>query len=264
MYIGTQIANLYASASLQAENISQALYGEPIRLIQQHAHWSKIQLLNDAYIGFIQNHHIVDDQRRNTHRIVQRTTPVFTAPDIKSPTTQILLLGSELPLTASEHKPFFTNGEGQYIWREHTSSLSTTHAGTLVETAERAFLGAPYLWGGRSPLGLDCSSMVQLAALLHGWSLPRDTRDQIQFFEHAQLDSSKSEPFTVQSIEYVNRQTNDLVYWPGHVAILLNNDWVLHATAHSLQCCKETLQAVEQRAGTPHSLWRLQTTVNGA
>jgi len=87
--------------------------------------------------------------------------------------------------------------------------------------------------------------------MLHGWVLPRDTHDQVAHFQQSESVATR--------IEYAQRQRNDLLYWPGHVAIQFDSNNVLHATAHSLSCCVEPLAAVELRAGKPNSLWRLST-----
>jgi len=106
--------------------------------------------------------------------------------------------------------------------------------------------------------------------MLHGWQLPRDTKDQVSFFSNQitkQLAGSENSQLmhpVASTINYEQRQADDLVYWPGHVGILLDKQTLLHATAHSLQVCKEPLQSVEQRAGHPESIWRLPSRVEKA
>jgi len=105
-------------------------------------------------------------------------------------------------------------------------------------------LNAPYLWGGRSTDGCDCSGLVQLLAAAKGFKVPRDSGDQ----ERALLND----------VDFDKRASENLVYWPGHVGILQTPDLLLHATAHSLRCCVEPLQDVIRRAGEPSSVKRLR------
>lgn len=251
MRICSQTANLYSTASLGAENSSQGLYGERVSVLEQYKQFSKVSLENDGYSGYIENSHLLETSQTNTHRIVHRSTPLFTAPDIKSPIREMLLLGSELALAECHHEQYLQAAENEFIWKAHAQPLQQTLNGNLVDTAQKFFLQSPYIWGGRSTLGLDCSALVQLCAMLHGWQLPRDTKDQVPFFQDANNT-------TALNIDYSNIQVNDLLYWPGHVAIACNDTTVTHATAHSLSCCIEDLSAVEKRAGKPASVWRLQ------
>jgi len=261
MRIGSQIANIHSSASTTSETTSQALLGERVKVLTVEEQWSHIELQTDNYSGFVENRHLIDDTTSSTHRVINKLTPLFELPDIKSPVKQLAPLASELGLHECGHDQFLCTIEQRYIWKQHTRAIDDTSDGQLVDTAQSLFLGSPYLWGGRSPLGLDCSALVQLSALLHGWQLPRDSSDQLALFRSSN-GSANSDQFNnisskVRSVEYAHRQTNDLVYWPGHVAIVLDQETIVHATAHSLQCCIEPLSHVEARAGAPESLWRL-------
>jgi len=261
MRICSQTANIHAAPSTESETTSQALFGERVKVLKVDGRWSQIELLTDGYTGFIENAHLVDDPVSSTHRVINKLTPLFDNPDIKSPVKQLAPLGSELSLHQSDNDQFLQTNHGHYVWMQHTQAINSQAGGQLIDTAQSLFLGSPYLWGGRSPLGLDCSALVQLTAMLHGWYLPRDTSDQVTWFRSSNRKTKKAQDNvpagSAQQIEYAQRQTDDLVYWPGHVAIVLDNDSVLHATAHSLQCCIETLSQVEARAGKPDSIWRL-------
>ncbi len=248
MRIGTQTANIHASAALESETTSQALFGERVKVIQADQHWSYIELLTDGYTGHMQNQFLQHNSTESTHRVIARSTLLFSQPDIKSRVHHHLSFASELSLQHLEDSKFAQTHDGYFIWKAHTSALESTLPGHLIDTAQSMFLGAPYLWGGRSPTGIDCSGVVQLSAMVHGWSLPRDTKDQLAYFYSGE---------GATKIEYADKRLNDLIYWPGHVAIVLNPTTVVHATAHSLECCRESLAAVEARAGMPESIWRL-------
>lgn len=261
MRIGTQTANIHASANTNSETTSQALLGEHVKVLKVENLWSHIELQTDGYKGFVENHFLVDDSANSTHRVINKFTPLFDKPDIKSPVKKMAPLASELTLQACDNDQFLRTNEQYYVWKYHTRAMGGTSDGQMVDTAQSLFLGSPYLWGGRSPLGLDCSALVQLTALLHGWRLPRDSSDQVALFRtYTQTTNNGQAEFqsgTLHQIEYTQRRIDDLVFWPGHVAIVRDKDTVVHATAHSLQCCSEPLGKVEARAGMPESLWRL-------
>ena len=261
MRIGSQIANIHARASIESEMTSQALPGERVKVLNVDNRWSQIQVHNDGYNGFVESRHLVDDASPGTHRVIAKHTPLFTNPDIKSPVKQLVPVASELTLHKCEDDRFLCSEQQHYVWKQHVSNIVDKSNGKLVDTAQALFSGSPYLWGGRSPLGLDCSALVQLCARLHGWYLPRDTAEQIALFRDgshcSDYGQSTIQPDCKEQIDYAQRQTDDLVYWPGHVAIVLDNETVVHATAHSLHCCNEPLDQIEARAGKPESIWRL-------
>jgi len=272
MRISSSTANLYRRASTAAETTSQALYGESIRILSDNTPWLEIELHTDKYTGFIQSHHVTDKPYQQTHRVNTKATPLFQQADIKSPIELLLVLSSELNVKACEHPNFWKTDTDHFIWKEHTVNSKHTSDEPLVDIAQRFFTGAPYLWGGRSTNGLDCSALVQLSAKLKGHNLPRDTQDQEVYFRTIVSPNSVAKNLNyenpsssdeirpqVKLVDYEEREQNDLMYWPGHVAIVADKNTVFHATAHSLDCRFETLAQVEERAGVAHAVWRLQS-----
>ena len=189
-----------------------------------------------------------------THWVHTKATFIFEKPDIKSTVVQRLLFGSELssceddgpeahvaeePVNAS----FIQLQGGGFVWAAHCSSIGASLNLSMIKVAQDNYHHAPYLWGGRSSDGCDCSGLVQMMAMAIGVSLPRDSVDQ--------------ENALTFNVEYEQRQTDDLVYWPGHVGIVKTPELLLHSTAHSMRCCIELLSSIEQRAGPPSSIKRL-------
>jgi cell wall-associated NlpC family hydrolase len=170
---------------------------------------------------------------------------LFQQPDIKSPIAHRIPFASEVFLTPIAESPFSRTTCGHFIWNNHCLSMEQKHTLDPIPLAKSIFLGAPYRWGGRSPEGVDCSGLIQLLARSQGLSIPRDSVDQESFIE--------------QQVAADDYQTYDIVYWPGHTGILLDNATLLHATAFTLSCIVEPLEDVIRRAGPASSVRRLFT-----
>lgn len=230
----------------------------------QDNQWCKISSLHDNYEGFIQSSSCELSTASSTHRVTAKATLVFEQPDIKSTVVRRLLFGSQFALqdddtnekTINQHASnkntttdveandkFIALRTGGFVWAEHCRDKAELSNQSIVDIARNHYLHSPYLWGGRSTDGCDCSGLVQMVAMAKGVSLPRDSGDQ-----EAAIESD---------VDYAHRAAEHLVYWPGHVGILMSANDLIHATAHSLQCCIEPLQAVINRAGMPGSIKRI-------
>jgi len=126
---------------------------------------------------------------------------------------------------------------GGFVVTRHVTEIDR-HAVDFVELAER-FIGTPYLWGGRSRLGIDCSGLVQVTLEASGFTAPRDTDMQ-----QAELGTEVSIPDVLEGM-----QRGDLIYWKGHVGIMADSVTLVHANAHHMQVAAETLpEAIERIA----------------
>jgi cell wall-associated NlpC family hydrolase len=240
------------TADLNALTVSQGLYGEHAEIVRKHGDWYAIRNTRDAYEGYVLCNSLGRAETPSTHTVCTRSTLLFVSPDIKSRIVQCVPFGAELVLVQEHDDQFFLTADGEYVWRSHcrahsqaaahTVAMAPVDAEDLAGFAAKHFLGAPYLWGGRSPAGFDCSGLVQMAAFAAGRGLPRD--------------SGQQELHLTNEIAYAERRRADLVFWPGHVGILMNEFDLLHATAHSLQSLVEPLITVQARAGVPSSIRR--------
>jgi hypothetical protein len=226
---------------------SEALYGERLEAISEHDAWIRVRQLHDDYTGYVDRQHLqsIDSDvfTPSTHWVMHRSTLLFSRPEIKSQVMYRVPFGSELALVDSVNKSFSRTDCGHFVWTDHCLPLSATHPAGPLELSRMHFLGAPYLWGGRSPEGVDCSGLVQALARSQGLSLPRDSGDQEA---HLQI--------SVAAGEY---RSLDLTYWPGHCGILVTPTMILHATAYTLSCGIEPLRDVIARAGPLSSVKRL-------
>lgn len=252
-----------------AECTNECLFGERVALIEptpdsltgrklqtsfaqentpDSGQWLQVRAERDNYVGFIQRTHLqaVDSiTPLATHRVANRSTLVFSQPSIKSQILNRLPFLSHIIATNEQILPFLRLTTGGFVWSQHLMETGSTVQSTAVELAESHFLGAPYLWGGCTPEGLDCSGLIQALATAKGLSIPRDSDDQEKALTHTIMQGQQ--------------QAQDIVYWPGHTGILVDAETVLHATAHSLSCVVEPLDEVVNRAGNISSIKRLFT-----
>ena len=244
-------AELRAAPDGRAECVSQCLFGERVTVLDGQTDWYRVRNARDGYEGWL--HGAVLDEAEAvpaaTHHVRVSATLLFESPDIKSPVLLRLPLGSELALAGDvDGTPFarVARGVGRadaFVWGDHCRSIHRVPEGSPVALAQRLFANTPYLWGGRTPDGADCSGLVQSVAFALGITLPRDSGDQERFVERA--------------VDPAERGPSDLVFWPGHVGLLIDAHTLFHATAHCLASVAEPLADVVDRAGTPSSIRRL-------
>jgi len=228
----------------QSETSSEALFGESVLILEQKSDWFRIRTVRDGYEGYIDSSVLDHNDCESTHWVSTRATQVFQKPDIKSSVAQRVLFGSELSVSQSGAEGNFLQLiGGGFVWSAHCLKQNAWLHSSMIEIAQSNYRHTPYLWGGRSSDGCDCSGLVQMLAMARGINLPRDSIDQ--------------ENALTRDIEFNSRAAEDLVFWPGHVGILQSPEILLHATAHSMRCCVEPLSDVIQRAGTPSSIKRV-------
>lgn len=213
---------------------TEALAGELVRVYEQHEGWAWGQLAGDSYVGYLPEDCLAGDAPAPTHRVRALRTFVYPGPSIKLPPMEALSLGAVLAVTG-ESGDFFTTGSGGYIFKQHLGPRDQ-HEPDFVAVAER-FLNVPYLWGGKTSLGLDCSALVQLALAAAGIAAPRDSDLQ---------ETGLGEPVTADdSLDGLTR--GDLVFWKGHVGVMRDPDTLLHATAFSMSVISEPLRPARDR-----------------
>jgi cell wall-associated NlpC family hydrolase len=165
--------------------------------------------------------------------VTARHTFRFPGPDIKLPPLDMLPMGARLRATGSEGR-FLALADGGYVFADHGAAIGWQIADP-VDLA-LSLVGTPYLWGGRTPLGIDCSGLVQLCLGLAGVTVPRDS-DMQRGEIGVKLGDGDGPP-----------RRGDVVCFPGHVAFMLDETRVVHATAITLSVGVEPLAAVALRA----------------
>lgn len=212
----------------------QVLYGEAFAVLEERDGWCWGFSRADGYVGWVEASALSGETLKADRKITALRTYLFPEPDFKKPPLALLNLNAQFTAGQAEGKFVEARGAG-WITAEHTALLAE-HASDFVAVAE-AHLGAPYLWGGKESLGLDCSGLVQMALAAAGIDVPRDADQQ-----EAALKAIWDE---VTGSDTLAR--GDIVFWPGHVGILTDSEHVLHANAYTMDVTLEPFAAAERR-----------------
>ena len=208
---------------------TEALKGERVTIYDTNSEgWAWGQLAADGYVGWLPANALVAAGPPPTHKVAALRTLAFPGPSIKQPPIEALPLGARLDIVRIEDRMAVTRS-GAYVPSAHLAPLDV-HEPEFVAVAER-FRGVPYLWGGKTALGLDCSGLVQVALTAAGISCPRDSDMQEQAFGAAiGADDALAEP-----------RRGDLIFWKGHVAIVRDHATLIHANAFHMAVAVESV-----------------------
>jgi cell wall-associated NlpC family hydrolase len=225
--ISDAIAPLRSEPSSDAKLLTQALMGERVTIYDRNGEgfaWG--QLNSDGYVGWLPDRALAKPVAAPTHKIVALRTFVFPGPSIKLPPVDTLVMGATITVTR-EDGAFAVTRDGGYLPLPHLGNLDH-HADDFVAVAEQ-FVGTPYLWGGKSSFGIDCSGLVQVALNATGIGCPRDS-DMQQAGLGRELSLAESKKL----------RRGDLIFWKGHVAIARDAETVVHANAHHMATAIES------------------------
>jgi hypothetical protein len=217
--IGAALAPVRKAPSHEAMLLTEALKGERLTIYDvSDDGWAWGQLAGDSYVGYLPASTLSAPGPAPTHKVTALRTFSFPGPSIKLPPLETLSFGCQLAIARVE-EPLAMTASGGHVPLLHLAPLATMET-DFVAVAER-FLGTPYLWGGKSSLGIDCSGLLQLALLACGTQCPRDTDMQ----ERA-LGSALAPPYQPGQFK-----RGDLIFWKGHVAIVRDEATLIDANA---------------------------------
>lgn len=220
---------------------TEVLYGETFTVYDDNGEgWAWGQLETDGYVGWVPSDDLADWQAP-THRVWALRTYRYPAADLRFPPLGLISMGSLVTVVGEKETrglKYAVLADGSCVVAKHLMPVETVAVTDWVSMAE-AFLGTPYLWGGRSSLGLDCSALVQVSAQAAGLPVLRDT-DMQQ--ETAGID--RPLPAALEDL-----QRGDLIFWKGHVGIMRSETMLLHANGYSMMVSMEPIQEAIARIG---------------
>tara|TARA_B100000886_G_scaffold329286_1_gene278507 strand:+ start:8 stop:721 length:714 start_codon:yes stop_codon:yes gene_type:complete len=223
------IVNIYEKSSLKSKLSSQLIYGEKFQILNKKEDWLKIKTSYDNYIGFIKNRKFLKSIKI-THKVSSLSANLYSRPEEK------FLLSTKLPfcskISVIEINKKFYKFENYWIKKENVVPISFKQQ---IFKDIKMFKNIPYKWGGKTFRGIDCSALVQIFFKFNNLYCPRDTKDQIKYFNKAK-----------------KIRKNSIIFWKGHVGVCLSKSLLIHAYGPKKKVLymdiKKTFKLIERTA----------------
>ena len=204
------VINVHKKKSVRSEIVTQLLYGDTFKKLKKFGSWIKIKNDSDNYKGYIKNNNFPPNHK-DTHKICSLFSTLYSKPDDKFKIQKKLSFGSKIKVL-KKRKNFY-KFDNSWIKKKDLKKISVTTK-DIFRNIEK-FVNVKYKWGGKHFSGVDCSGLVQLFLNFNNKFCPRDAKDQIKYFK--------------KKIELRNIKKNDLIFWKGHVAVVISKQKLIHA-----------------------------------
>lgn len=221
---------MFAAADLSGNAVNEALPGELVAILDEAADTAHIRLDHDGYEGWVDATMLVPFESETSDLVVVPQSVILSGAHDESPHLGTLPLGARVDVIDSEGS-FSKIAGGGFVPSWHIGTGADLQASPVG--AAMAFLGAPYIWGGRTRGGLDCSGLIQLAFMAAGRKVPRDSAPQSEG-----IPGDRPEPGSPLS-------RGDLVFFPGHVGLMMSATHIIHANARAMAVTIDALDQVD-------------------
>ncbi len=232
------VAELRGEPHFRAGVDTQLLFGESVTVYDMKNGWAWVKSDVDSYVGYVPDRFLDDAGEAPTHWVTAPRTFLYPEPELKTAPVGGLSMGSRLSVAEEVEERgnrYLILEDGRAVVVGHCMPLGQGETDDYVAIAAR-FLETPYLWGGRSGFGIDCSALVQLSLMMAGKFALRDSDMQAEYLG----DEIRADAL----------QRGDLVFWKGHVGILEDSETLLHANGRTMSVARENLQdAIERISG---------------
>ncbi len=223
---------------------TQLICGETLEILSSQNEWSYICSKEDNYKGWIKTNQI-GEKTNKTHKIIQLSTYVFEKPDHKSRVICKLFLNSMIRVDSfkGDWVKIFFNDKVGFLHRNSIIDLNKNNMDWINICLK--FKNAPYLWGGKTFEGIDCSGLIQLSLQCCGIKFPRNTNEQSEFVSNF-----------VNSTKNVSKGT--LIFWDGHVGVMINDTELIHSNMYHLGVHIENISSAVKRIGEVKQLKQIK------
>lgn len=236
-FVRAPVADLKRKPACDAGMDTQLIHGAAVSLFDESQGWAWVQSEQDGYVGYVAADTLAEAQEKPTHRVAVPRSFVYPGPDLRFSRRAVLSMGSAVAIVGEAE-----TRSTQYALTADGEALVSTHLRPIGEVAPdyvsvaELFLNTPYLWGGTTGFGIDCSGLVQTSMMMAGRTVLRDT-DMQEAGIGEEIDPKDG------------LQRGDLVFWKGHVAIMTDAHMMIHATGHTMMVSLEPLAGAIERIG---------------
>lgn len=238
--VAASVADLRRAPRPDSGLDTQLLRGAPVRVFDDVDGFAWIQAGEDGYVGYVAAADLGPPEPAATHKVAAPRTFVYPGPDLKLPRSEALSMGAEVAIVGhaeTRGTRYALLASGEAIVDVHLCGIDVV-AQDYVAVAE-AMINTPYLWGGVSGFGIDCSGLVQLSMRMAGRHVLRDTDMQA-----ASLGTAIEPALNDDGL-----RRGDLVFWKGHVAVMIDGRSMIHANGHTMTVAVEGLREAIDRIG---------------